>query len=87
MAKAIRLQITSNGLMSDYALPVSVSITQQQLAWLDARRRHGSLSRSAALRQVLDAAMDRELPLDRPCLLYTSPSPRDRQKSRMPSSA
>ena len=31
----------------------------------------------------------RELGLDRPvtCLLYTSPSPRDRQKSRMPSSA
>ena len=25
--------------------------------------------------------------VDRPCLLYTSPSPRDRQKSRMPSSA
>ena len=25
--------------------------------------------------------------LDIPCLLYTSPSPRDRQKSRMPSSA
>ena len=24
---------------------------------------------------------------DAPCLLYTSPSPRDRQKSRMPSSA
>ena len=26
-------------------------------------------------------------PLKRGCLLYTSPSPRDRQKSRMPSSA
>ena len=26
-------------------------------------------------------------PLTGPCLLYTSPSPRDRQKSRMPSSA
>ena len=26
-------------------------------------------------------------PIDYPCLLYTSPSPRDRQKSRMPSSA
>ena len=26
-------------------------------------------------------------PCDKPCLLYTSPSPRDRQKSRMPSSA
>ena len=25
--------------------------------------------------------------LDKGCLLYTSPSPRDRQKSRMPSSA
>ena len=25
--------------------------------------------------------------LNKPCLLYTSPSPRDRQKSRMPSSA
>ena len=24
---------------------------------------------------------------NKPCLLYTSPSPRDRQKSRMPSSA
>ena len=66
MVKAIRLQITSNGLMPDYALPVSVSITQQQLAWLDARRRHGSLSRSAALRQVLDAAIDRERLLDTP---------------------
>ena len=28
-----------------------------------------------------------ELGLFEPCLLYTSPSPRDRQKSRMPSSA
>ena len=28
-----------------------------------------------------------EAVLDRCCLLYTSPSPRDRQKSRMPSSA
>ena len=25
--------------------------------------------------------------MDKSCLLYTSPSPRDRQKSRMPSSA
>ena len=28
-----------------------------------------------------------QLPLRYACLLYTSPSPRDRQKSRMPSSA
>ena len=30
---------------------------------------------------------DGEFKLILPCLLYTSPSPRDRQKSRMPSSA
>ena len=32
----------------------------------------------------LDAVSDRDFAI---CLLYTSPSPRDRQKSRMPSSA
>src|SRR5665213_476713 len=35
---------------------------------------------SADLKYILDVA-------DNICLLYTSPSPRDRQKSRMPSSA
>mgnify|MGYP003324554923 CR=1 FL=1 len=30
---------------------------------------------------------DKEIVLAAVCLLYTSPSPRDRQKSRMPSSA
>ena len=30
---------------------------------------------------------EKEDPYTKPCLLYTSPSPRDRQKSRMPSSA
>ena len=33
------------------------------------------------------AAMEIEKMNHHPCLLYTSPSPRDRQKSRMPSSA
>lgn len=37
-----------------YATPLSLSITHEQLRWLEARRRHGSLSRSAALRQALD---------------------------------
>ncbi|MGL6132897.1 MAG: hypothetical protein ACRC1L_01705 [Prochlorococcaceae cyanobacterium] len=39
---------------SPYAPPLSLSITHEQLRWLDERRRHGSLSRSAALRQALD---------------------------------
>ena len=36
-----------------------------------------------------DAGLEAEQPVEHvdPCLLYTSPSPRDRQKSRMPSSA
>ena len=36
----------------------------------------------AAINEVLDASVDNV-----PCLLYTSPSPRDRTRSRMPSSA
>ena len=35
--------------------------------------------------QILDTIKGEDL--ISPCLLYTSPSPRDRQKSRMPSSA
>ena len=31
--------------------------------------------------------LDEQTGQPQPCLLYTSPSPRDRQKSRMPSSA
>ena len=38
--------------------------------------------RGGALRRFLHQRMN-----DKVCLLYTSPSPRDRQKSRMPSSA
>ena len=42
--------------------------------------------------RVVDSDIKKSIELDAPnniydCLLYTSPSPRDRQKSRMPSSA
>ena len=33
------------------------------------------------------AALREKLGMNHPCLLYTSPSPRDRTRSRMPSSA
>ena len=39
------------------------------------------------LRTAIQAAKQANMPKDNICLLYTSPSPRDRQKSRMPSSA
>ena len=37
--------------------------------------------------QAIKTVVDNKLHIDNSCLLYTSPSPRDRQKSRMPSSA
>ena len=46
--------------MASFAPPLSVSITEAQLAWLDQRRLHGTLSRSAVLRQVIDAAIAKE---------------------------
>ena len=39
------------------------------------------------LQQLIEVLRQRRTELQRICLLYTSPSPRDRQKSRMPSSA
>jgi len=46
--------------MSIAVLPVSISITQEQLAWLDRRRHRGLLTRSAVLRQLLDDAIAAE---------------------------
>ena len=43
----------------------------------------GTPERETSLKQVADRVVDTITA----CLLYTSPSPRDRQKSRMPSSA
>ena len=38
-------------------------------------------------RRLQSAGLNAALHIAKGCLLYTSPSPRDRQKSRMPSSA
>ena len=57
----------------------------RDLEWYgrEMRIRHGPGTR----RNVKFNDHDRSLHIDICCLLYTSPSPRDRQKSRMPSSA
>ena len=47
----------------------------------------GSSNKLACPFEDDDFADDRERIVAETCLLYTSPSPRDRQKSRMPSSA
>ena len=50
--------------------------------------RHGGDALDDRVRERLEADKDNQVHhVDQTCLLYTSPSPRDRQKSRMPSSA
>ena len=46
--------------MSSLAPPISIHFTRKQLAWLDRRRRLGTLTRSAALRQAIDALIQQE---------------------------
>ena len=46
---------------------------------------HVGLMAGTIRRKTLGATLDAIV--EHGCLLYTSPSPRDRQKSRMPSSA
>ena len=54
---------------------------------------HGFLVKRSTTTNLLDSLNDWTLAVENKltqtivCLLYTSPSPRDRQKSRMPSSA
>ena len=46
--------------MSSLAPPISIHFTRKQLAWLDRRRLRSSLSRSAALREAIDALIQQE---------------------------
>lgn len=41
-------------------IPLSVVLSPPHLAWLDAQRQHGNLSRSAALRIALDRLMQHD---------------------------
>ena len=68
---------------------VSVAVSEIPDARLQCTDNSTSVSHTAPTNVAVDvAAMFRLSPDDfDDCLLYTSPSPRDRQKSRMPSSA
>jgi metal-responsive CopG/Arc/MetJ family transcriptional regulator len=46
--------------MASLAPPISIHFTRKQLAWLDGRRLRSSLSRSAALREAIDALIQLE---------------------------
>ena len=58
------------------------TITEWPLILIDLYTEQGIVGRS-----YLEPYTPRTMRYLVPCLLYTSPSPRDRQKSRMPSSA
>ena len=64
-------------------LPVHVPV------WIGDERRHGEelVSTDPSAPERVVALSARATAASASCLLYTSPSPRDRQKSRMPSSA
>ena len=71
--------------------PITIDRTSPVPLYFQLAQHFESAIRSGALK--VGARLENEvqlaemLGLSRPCLLYTSPSPRDRQKSRMPSSA
>lgn len=52
--------------MATLAPPISIHFTRKQLAWLDSRRRLGTLSRSAALRMAIDELIQQEEGTGRP---------------------
>ena len=62
--------------------------TTQLLATADRLEGHGQYNLAKLVRAAADSLARRAAyALNLPCLLYTSPSPRDRTRSRMPSSA
>ena len=73
-----------NGSMNNQLVKTSIHSNCVLRITLNNPSQHNVLSEEmmSAIQSVLDKSVN-----DKSCLLYTSPSPRDRQKSRMPSSA
>ena len=65
-------------------LAQKVDVSRQTISAIEKGNYNPSVNLCIRICQALDKTLD---DLFWPCLLYTSPSPRDRQKSRMPSSA
>ena len=81
---------------SDYALPGTLASRYMRCGKTNCRCKaespvlHGTYlhwTRTVAGKTVTRTLTPEQAERYQPCLLYTSPSPRDRQKSRMPSSA
>ena len=99
MSEMRRVTAICNGTVVDH-IPAGKALQVMQMLRVDIGRSNpislvmnvpsGKAGRKDVLkiedRELTQEELDR-LALIAPCLLYTSPSPRDRQKSRMPSSA
>ena len=67
---------------------VGQKLFRERVAAVEASQGQGAKLDLETKKALLDEMVLGELiKMDMDCLLYTSPSPRDRQKSRMPSSA
>ena len=78
LTSAMKEKVCADFIPTDYIL--RESYTTQNVVWLRA-------SVCVSLSVCVSVRGRTPTLLHGPCLLYTSPSPRDRQKSRMPSSA
>ena len=74
--------VATDDLEDNIARPDDYHLSQGDLSFLETQPEEGR-AHSTPERNIIDQVPD----LSPICLLYTSPSPRDRQKSRMPSSA
>ena len=54
---------TTMSLVQERRRSTSFALAPEHLAWLDAKRQHGAISRSAALRQALDDLMRMAAPV------------------------
>ena len=81
-----RFALTASGLMLLISLGLITAVVTQVRSGL--KPLFELRDKVADVREGRAAQVDGKYPAEiQPCLLYTSPSPRDRQKSRMPSSA
>eukprot|EP01017_Pseudomicrothorax_dubius_P038827 TRINITY_DN5876_c0_g1_i4.p1 TRINITY_DN5876_c0_g1~~TRINITY_DN5876_c0_g1_i4.p1 ORF type:complete len:341 (+),score=42.39 TRINITY_DN5876_c0_g1_i4:236-1258(+) len=88
-----KMETTNNGLslvsilLDDYRLETDFSPSNRNQLEIRIKKRNSNLIPVPQLSITLSIQSGLLLPRFDTCLLYTSPSPRDRQKSRMPSSA
>ena len=84
-----RFNSVTHAVGDNFSFPTGGSISSQSTSneWSSTQGGGSGDSSSVGLQLTNDTDSVIDFTNGRVCLLYTSPSPRDRQKSRMPSSA